>query len=108
MRTSKALGLIPSDLGARDIIQWIPADSASQIILELMHGSDTREGLKTFILINPNLVKWSDLVPGVKKILGVSKEATLQNWFVEVKKHDAMSRDELKKFPALMLLGGFF
>ena len=108
MQTSKALGLIPSYLGAQDLIQLIPADSVSQIIVNLMHGSDTREGLTTFNLINPKLVKRSDLVLGVKQILGVSKEAKLRNWLVEVKKHDALSRDELKKFSALKLLGGFF
>ncbi|KAM0316412.1 hypothetical protein ACHAO8_003193 [Botrytis cinerea] len=108
MQTSKALGLIPSYLGAQDLIQLIPADSVSQIIVNLMHGSDTREGLTTFNLINPKLVKRSDLVLGVKQILGVSKEAKLRNWLVEVKKHDALSGDELKKFSALKLLGGFF
>ncbi|TGO17726.1 hypothetical protein BTUL_0015g00620 [Botrytis tulipae] len=72
-----------------------------------MHGSDTREGLKTFNLINPRLVKWSNFVPGVKQLLGVSKEVSLQSWLTELKKHDTTSRDELQKFPALKLLGLF-
>ncbi|TGO36029.1 hypothetical protein BHYA_0137g00100 [Botrytis hyacinthi] len=107
LQTSKALGLIPSDLRAQDLVQWIPADSVSQIIVELMNGSDTREGLTIFNLINPKIVKWSNLVPGVKQILGVAKEVSLQNWLRELKKHDATSRDEVKKFPALKLLGFF-
>ncbi|KAF7934753.1 uncharacterized protein EAE98_002798 [Botrytis deweyae] len=107
LQTSKALGLVPSDLGAQDLIQWIPADNVSQIIVELMHGSDTREGLTTFNLINPKFVKWSDLVLGVKQILGVTKEVSLRNWLIELKKHDATSRDDLEKFPALKLLGFF-
>ncbi|KAF7885606.1 uncharacterized protein EAF02_004115 [Botrytis sinoallii] len=107
LQTSKALGLVPSDLGAQNLIQWIPADSLSQIIVELMHGSDTREGLTTFNLTNPKFVKWSDLVLGAKQILGVTKEVSLQNWLIELKKHDATSSDDLEKFPALKLLGFF-
>lgn len=80
LQTFKALGLVPSDLGAQDIIQWIPADSVSQITVELMHGSDAVQGLTTFNLINPRFVKWSKLVPGVKQILGVAKEVSLQDW----------------------------
>ncbi|KAF7877139.1 hypothetical protein EAF04_000825 [Stromatinia cepivora] len=105
MQTSKALGLTPSDLGAQNLVQWIPIDSVSQIIIELMHGSDTREGLTTFNLINPAVVNWSDLLPTVREVLGVTKEASLQDWLKELKKHDATSRDELEKFPALKLLG---
>ncbi|KAJ8058964.1 hypothetical protein OCU04_011948 [Sclerotinia nivalis] len=104
MQTSKALGLIPSDFGAQNLVQWIPIDSVSQIIIELMHGSGTREGLTTFNLINPAFANWTDLLPTVKDVLEVTKEASLQDWLKELKKHDAKSRDELEKFPALKLL----
>ncbi|TGO63494.1 hypothetical protein BOTNAR_0099g00210 [Botryotinia narcissicola] len=100
LQTSKALELVPSDLGSQDLVQWIPADIVTQIIVELMHGSDMREGLTTFNLVNPRFAKWSDLVPGVKQLLGVAKEVSL-----ELKKHDATSKYELQNFPALKLLG---
>ncbi|KAI9642462.1 hypothetical protein NHQ30_009267 [Ciborinia camelliae] len=105
MQTSKALGLIPNDLGAQDLVRWIPVDTVAQIIIDLMHGSGTREGLTTFNLINPAFAKWTDLLLSVKKVLGVTKEASLQDWLVELKTHDVTSRDELEKFPALKLLG---
>ncbi|KAF5867965.1 putative nrps-like enzyme protein [Botrytis fragariae] len=75
--------------------------------LPMLGYGDTREGLTTFNPIKPSFVKWSDLVLGVKQILGVTKEVSLQNWLKEREKHDATSRDEVKKFPALKLLGFF-
>ncbi|APA08871.1 hypothetical protein sscle_04g036410 [Sclerotinia sclerotiorum 1980 UF-70] len=107
MQTSKALGLIPSNLGAQNLVQWIPIDSVSQIIIELMQGSGTREGSTTFNLINPASAYWTDLLPTVKDVLEVTKEVSLKDWLKELKKHDDKSREELEKFPALKLLNFF-
>lgn len=107
VQTSKALGLLPSDLGAQNLVQWIPADSVSQIIVELMHGSGTREGLTTFNIINPAVAIWTELLPSVKQVIDVSKEVSLRDWLTELKKHDATTKEELQRFPALKLLGFF-
>ncbi|KAF7552325.1 hypothetical protein G7Z17_g4411 [Cylindrodendrum hubeiense] len=101
--SSKHIGLLPSDLGSMDEINWVPVDLLSEIILELSgvtqppaYSSDklslVANGVKkdsslgahvkktsgktsplsVYHAVNPHSVNWSELVPTVANLVGIS------------------------------------
>ena len=71
VRSSLHLGIVPGSLGPDlDRIDWIPIDSPSQVIIELMwtkeQGIQALDGhAEVYNLLNLHPVKWGDLQPTV-------------------------------------------
>jgi len=88
------MGLLPSDLGSMDVVNWVPVDILSEIILELAgvveqslpahlqdqsscvaNGAHTRKESQSEVpiyhAVNPHSVSWASLVPTVADLIGI-------------------------------------
>lgn len=82
--SSKYMGLLPSSLGSLDVVNWIPVDYLSEIVLEMagvvgqqhVHQMQQPQPATTskrssssevtiYHAVNPHNVDWADLVPTV-------------------------------------------
>ncbi|KAH6957913.1 male sterility protein-domain-containing protein [Ilyonectria sp. MPI-CAGE-AT-0026] len=100
--SSKHLRLLPSDLGSMDIINWVPVDILAEIILELsgvvqcpvpsldklsyvgnmkkdshldakyQAAARKSSAVSVYHAVNPYDVSWSELVPTVADLVGIS------------------------------------
>ena len=103
LKTSKVLGLLPSDLPP---IDWIPVDVVASIIIEicLNDARDKSQKTKYYNLVNPQPVPWEQFVPQIKRHCGPKTELlTLANWIEKLLKFDATDSDEWGAKPALKL-----
>lgn len=107
MKTSKALGLVPSTLGNTNTIDFIPVDIQANIVIDAMHSSITNGPVnraRAYNLVNHKHVPYTSLLPAIIQGLNSPKPIPLEEWVSELKKHDANSREELEKFPGLKLV----
>ena len=103
LKTSKALGLLPSDLPPVD---WIPVDVVASIVLEisLNDAKDKSHTTKYYNLINPRPVPWEQFVPQIKRFYSPETEVvTLLQWIEKLLTFNASDLDEWEAKPALKL-----
>lgn len=63
IKTSKILGCIPDSMNT---IDWIPVDTLSQIVSDIVHQGCSGSVSKTYNLVNPQVANWDNLVAAVK------------------------------------------
>ncbi|KAI1613500.1 hypothetical protein EDD36DRAFT_488589 [Exophiala viscosa] len=121
--SSNYLGKLPSSLGPLDVVDWIPVDLLSNIILDLLFNTSgdlssaplsingiispdkTPESGSTavFHAVNPSRVLWADLIPAVLACLDDSvKIVTLDEW-VDTLKLSLEETKEIQHNPAAKL-----
>ena len=103
LKTSKALGLLPSDLPPVD---WIPVDVMASIVLEisLNDARDKTNTTKYYNVINPQPVPWEQFVPQIKRYYSPETEVvTLLQWVEKLLTFNVSDLDEWEAKPALKL-----
>ena len=125
--SSKYLGKLPASLGPLNLVDWIPVDLLSKIILDLLFNTSselsdicqssngtclqksTVEPISTavFHAVNSFMVSWTDLVPAVQTVMGETlKIVTLVEW-VDILKSSLEGTKDIKPNPAVKLLDFF-
>lgn len=91
--SSRHLGLLPSDLGSMDVVDWVPVDLLANIMTELLLGDAHRaisaKNAQLYNLVNPKPTAWSSVLPAVQVSLGGSdkvKIVPLAEWFAALEK----------------------
>jgi len=83
IRSSLALRVLPENLGPAEVVDWVPADIAARVVVELCtdllrrpfaQGSMKRETKKAqearfFHMVNPRATHWKDLVPVIRRYM---------------------------------------
>ncbi|KAK4194252.1 putative peptide synthetase [Triangularia verruculosa] len=111
LKTSTTLSLLPSTLPSA--IDWVPTDLAARYIVQLSlssyHRSTTH--VKTFNIVNPHVVPWSFLVPGIQEFYSPGRKIETipyADWVAELKRISPTAADEqIAQMPALKLLDFF-
>lgn len=110
VHTSKNMGILPSNLGNQDRIDWVPIDAASRTVLQIAakrRETQENEPLDTFHVINPQIISWSDLVPVIQeayKKQGVDIEAVPFDKWMEALRAIPLTRDEVSRKPGVKLI----
>ncbi|GLA05490.1 putative NRPS-like protein biosynthetic cluster [Aspergillus niger] len=108
IKTSKAMGKVPSDLGGYPI-DWVSVDTLAQIVNELVLGrrvslAETRNAV--FHLVNPCRTTWASLVPAIQERYPV-QPVSLVNWVADLETIQDPSDRDVQDKPALKLLAFF-
>ncbi|KAF8439511.1 hypothetical protein BGX38DRAFT_875482 [Terfezia claveryi] len=109
LESSRALGVLPGDLGAMDNCDWVPVDTCGKIIMEFVDGPSNGEpetsGLRVLHLLNPKRTSWKAMVPTVRDCLqkGSRKEIKVVSYteWLEALRN---SQPDMKRNPAYALL----
>lgn len=98
IKTSKALGCLPDSMNT---IDWIPVDTLSQIINEIVQGGCSTSISRTYNLVNPHTGNWDDLVSAVKDEWGSAalKVVPFEAWLSALR-----GQTDPEKFPALKII----
>jgi thioester reductase-like protein len=82
--SSKHLGILPDSLASFEVIDWIPVDVLSDIMIELVNGILQRDQGKgqtiVYNLANPEVTTWFSILPSVQKLVGITKTSSLDDW----------------------------
>lgn len=107
LKTSKAIGLIPTDLPPVD---WIPVNVLSNIVAELaFHDLRNPSGsAKYYNVVNPSPVPWNDFFQCLKGYCGPSaKFVPLSEWVAKLETYKRTESAEISTKPALKMLNFF-
>ena len=85
MASSKYLNILPETLGNMEVIDWIPVDLLSTIMVELIQKiltNNRREKRETLVynLVNPQAITWPAFLPSVQRLSGIAKVVSLKTW----------------------------
>ncbi|KAL3461224.1 hypothetical protein BJX64DRAFT_289599 [Aspergillus heterothallicus] len=115
LKTSKAMGAVPEDLGAY-AVDWIPVDMLARITLDVLQArldeiqSNRHSSSKTdaafFHLTNPRRTTWATLLPSIQLSLGVTP-IPLTSWVAKLEELQHPSAQDIQDRPALKLLPFF-
>lgn len=105
--SSKYMGLLPSGLGSLDVVNWVPVDYLSEIVLEmagvvggqlrLQPATDKKTSSSSEVTIyhavNPHNVSWADLLPTVASQLSIQPNNVVSwNQWVEALRLSAQEK----------------
>ncbi|OQU93647.1 hypothetical protein CLAIMM_00129 [Cladophialophora immunda] len=108
VKTSKALKMLPENVGAIGDIDWIPLDVLTDIMTEIIHSTVHAEvgpGAKVFNLVNPHKVKFDVLAQAIKKEY-LAEIVPYRTWIQTLEKLES-TRANFVRYPALKLLDFF-
>ncbi|CZR62914.1 related to nonribosomal peptide synthetase MxcG (component of the myxochelin iron transport regulon) [Phialocephala subalpina] len=104
--SSKHLGAVPETLGSMEVLDWLPVDLLSTIILELVEKVLDRQGqISVYNLINPKTTTWCEVRQDVQKFAGIGRSVPLKAW-VEMLEQSSKGA-VLEANPAVKLLDFF-
>ncbi|PWY76131.1 NRPS-like enzyme [Aspergillus sclerotioniger CBS 115572] len=106
VKTSKAVGKVPSDLGGY-LVDWVPVDTLATITTELMHTrrqNQSHTSHAVYHLVNPSKTAWSTLVPAIEARYPGIEAIPLDTWLNELEAIKNPSESEVHEKPALKLL----
>lgn len=108
VKSSKAMGKLPTSLGRMETVDWVPVDVLGQAVVELVTTSSNlrTQGALIYHLVNPQQATWASLMPTVVEFLGVDVEAvSLQAWVEALRESASETKlDDLSLNPAIKLL----
>lgn len=68
--TSRALGVLPDQLGGMDRLDWVPIDLAAKAIVDIAEmATGKKENPQVLHIVNPKTTTWTDLLPAVQACL---------------------------------------
>ncbi|KAK5172165.1 uncharacterized protein LTR77_003803 [Saxophila tyrrhenica] len=106
IQTSLALGRVPETLPG--VIDWIPVDVLSHIIIDIVHGTRGTDKLQVFNLVNPRTTSWDHLLPAMQKYRASSDTPLLPisfaDWTKLLHRVDVNNKQELAAMPAAKLI----
>ncbi|KAK4998933.1 hypothetical protein LTR66_001923 [Elasticomyces elasticus] len=108
VRTSKALGRIPGELG---VVDWIPVDELATAIKDLIFANAGKTSFEVYNLVNHRVASWSDLVPAVQNFYGdlhstspAMETIPLDKWVEALERIDLNNRDAVDEMPSIKIL----
>ncbi|KAI0856116.1 acetyl-CoA synthetase-like protein [Xylaria cubensis] len=115
--TSRTMGVLPEMLPLLNEIDWIPVDSAAQVLVELALDSYTpssnadlrQRNMALFNVANPNTIPWGKLIPAVQdSVQDGLKTISFPEWLAMLESSmPVQSEKAFVTLPALKLLGFF-
>lgn len=107
IKTSKALGKVPRDLGSWEV-DWVPVDVVAEVVTEVVARIEQDMAFKVLHVLNPDPRPWSEFYPVVKQILGDDCEGVgLREWVEELGSVNAGERGVVERLPAVKILRHF-
>ena len=113
IRSSQNMGCLPNGV---PLVDWIPVDSLSQIIVELCLATTTSPQPPTepsiYNLVNPNRTSWSSLIDTIKEYIRTPSSSSpidvipLEEWVTRLSTLDPSSTS-MEKYPAAKILPFF-
>ncbi|KAF5686208.1 NRPS-like enzyme [Fusarium denticulatum] len=90
LQASKNLGVLPKELGADNVVDWVPIDVLADAIVEVSITSHRGRTwpIKAEVIhaVNPHAVSWSDLSSAVlENISGIAKDVPYAVWIAQLK-----------------------
>lgn len=94
IRSSIALGVLPTTLGPTEVLDWVPVDVAARIVVETVTPfaehklPESRKGLRQnkkaeaqfFHIVNPRTSQWADLLPTMLERMKGVETVTFVEW----------------------------
>ncbi|KAJ6092951.1 hypothetical protein N7486_008240 [Penicillium sp. IBT 16267x] len=103
--TSKAMGKIPSRLGAMPV-DWVPVDTLSSIMIDIVHTRHRDQSEfphAVFHLTNYKTASWSLLIPAIQQKYNL-EPVEFAAWVAELESIRSPSSAQVAEKPALKLL----
>ncbi|KAF8859904.1 acetyl-CoA synthetase-like protein [Acephala macrosclerotiorum] len=104
--SSEHLGALPETLGNMEVLDWVPIDVLSAIMLELVGKVIDRQGhISVYNLVKPRTTTWSEIRQDVQESAGIGRSVPLKEWvkLLEESSNGAV----LESNPAVKLLDFF-
>ncbi|KAF5541761.1 NRPS-like enzyme [Fusarium mexicanum] len=107
LQASKNLGALPKELGADNVVDWVPIDVLAVAIVEvsiISHRSRTWP-IKAEVIhaVNPHTVSWSDLSSSVlENISGIVKYVPYAVWITQLKDLGQQTKEEDMSWMSLL------
>ena len=111
--SSREMGMLPQTLGNQNIVDWVPMDTAAKAVCELTmaRSAETSAGgdiARAYHIVNPAVVQWTDLVPGILQALQESADrpvtpVAFESWLETLRRYP-VTAEEMEKKPAIKLL----
>ena len=98
--SSKYLGVLPESLGNMEVVDWIPVDVLSEVMIELVgQVLEKKENLSAqtavYNLVNPKATTWSSLSNHARGLVDIPKIVSLDEW---IKRLEESSREKKGAF----------
>ena len=107
LKTSKAIGLIPSDLPP---IDWVLNETVSNAVGDIvLHDmANPSRFPKYYHIVNPHPLPWPDALPTIQRFCGSnSRMIPISQWVESLKAYDTSDAEDIESKPALKLLSFF-
>ncbi|KAB5562844.1 hypothetical protein GE09DRAFT_1172045 [Coniochaeta sp. 2T2.1] len=106
--SSVSLGVLPSDLGIMDVVDWTPIERIAKMVLEasgVVTPVPISEVKGYFHGVNAKTTTWEKLAPAVKEFYGgkIKKLVPFTEW-IEIIEKSAAGTDDVREVPAIKLL----
>ncbi|KAI1453838.1 male sterility protein-domain-containing protein [Annulohypoxylon moriforme] len=111
--SSLYLGALPSDLGTMDRVDWTPAESIANLVLEVVGVSQklaANEISGHYHGVNPSAVPWAELAPVVQEFYGkdrIRELISFKEWIDRLEKTQANGTQALDKNPGVKLIDSY-
>lgn len=112
--TSRAMGVLPEQLGNQDTVDWVPIDLAARSVVEIAESRAAQIGhangphIAVNHVVNPSTTSWTSLVPSVQGALdqttGAAPRVVPFNSWLEELAATPKTAEEAEKKPGIKLL----
>ncbi|GKZ16828.1 putative PKS/NRPS-like protein biosynthetic cluster [Aspergillus brasiliensis] len=102
LATSIKLGMVPIITGFGGAVDWIPLESAGDVIWEIVSSAATaadQPGPRVFNLVNPNSLAWKEIATALQEMYPV-QIVSIPVWLENLEQAVATSSDPMKDYPA--------
>jgi thioester reductase-like protein len=111
--SSREMGMVPQTLGNQNVVDWVPMDTAAKAVCEVTMARSTETSqdgdlAHAYHVVNPAIVQWTDLVPGISQALQESadkpvKAVAFDSW-LQALRSCPVTAEEMERKPAIKLL----
>ncbi|KAF2091877.1 acetyl-CoA synthetase-like protein [Saccharata proteae CBS 121410] len=109
VNTSKAMAMLPRNLGNQDLIDWVPMDAAAGTVVDgalYRTKNHAEQRFDVFHVVNPRTNKWEILTPPIRDYFagqGINVEMVdFSHWLSELKK-TPLTPEEIEKKPGIKI-----
>lgn len=99
-RTSKALGAIPTPLGAVD---WVPVDTIATMLQSFIQRPAEKD-VQVYNIVADNAPSWDLFVDALRESLGIYRVIPFKEWVKKLQDISDPSPEDAAKLPALKML----
>jgi thioester reductase-like protein len=87
MASAKITRSVPDSLGMSNIVDWIPINIVSQVMVNIMEETKrTDVGINVFHINNPHTIPWTEVAPGLARSMGKDVRLVgLKEWIEELR-----------------------